>query len=112
MARCAHCGKNNRDGSLFCQECGHKLEETAAAKRPASSSRDPPTCPSCGTVNPAGMNFCKMCGTALTTARPAGTPSGTGAVGKASSPSAQHPKIDPMALAPTAVSGKTPASAA
>ncbi len=60
MVRCSQCGRVNREGALFCQECGKKLTE-AAAPKPAAG----PMCPSCGTVNVGGMNFCKMCGTAL-----------------------------------------------
>lgn len=60
MLRCSQCGRVNREGALFCQECGKKLTEAAAPKPGAG-----PMCPSCGTVNVGGMNFCKMCGTAL-----------------------------------------------
>lgn len=68
MPRCSHCGKVNREGSLFCQDCGHKLEATPApAQKPAAAG---PVCGACGTANPPGMNFCKMCGTSLA-ARPA-----------------------------------------
>src|SRR4029079_19309985 len=66
MPRCSHCGKVNREGSLFCQDCGHRLE--AAPARPASgagSTAGGPTCSACGTQNPPVMNFCKMCGTSL-----------------------------------------------
>jgi pSer/pThr/pTyr-binding forkhead associated (FHA) protein len=63
MPRCTHCGKVNREGSLFCQDCGHRLEPTAAAPKPAASAGT--TCSACGTQNPPGMNFCKMCGTSL-----------------------------------------------
>ncbi len=73
MPRCSHCGKQNRDGSLFCQDCGHKLE-AAPAPAPAAKAAAAPVaggavCSACGTANPAGMNFCKMCGTSLA-ARP------------------------------------------
>jgi len=63
MPRCSHCGKINREGSLFCQDCGHRLE-AAPAPKPAAAAGGT-TCSSCGTVNPPGMNFCKMCGTSL-----------------------------------------------
>ena len=62
MLRCSQCGRVNREGALFCQECGKKLAEAAPAPpRPAAG----PLCANCGTVNAGGMNFCKMCGTAL-----------------------------------------------
>ncbi|MGZ3407642.1 MAG: double zinc ribbon domain-containing protein, partial [Polyangia bacterium] len=63
MPRCSHCGKVNREGSLFCQDCGHRLE-AAPAPKPAAAVGGA-TCSSCGTANPPGMNFCKMCGTSL-----------------------------------------------
>jgi len=62
MPRCSHCGKINREGSLFCQDCGHRLE-AAPAPKPAAAGGS--TCSACGTANPPGMNFCKMCGTSL-----------------------------------------------
>jgi hypothetical protein len=71
MPRCSHCGKVNREGSLFCQDCGHRLEAAAAA--PAAKPSQPAggaVCSACGTANPPGMNFCKMCGTSLA-AKPA-----------------------------------------
>lgn len=88
MPRCANCAKANREGSLFCQDCGHRLNGASAASgvpgapaapaapqgAPAAPAAGRPrgegvACPSCGTMNPPGMNFCKLCGTALT-ARP------------------------------------------
>lgn len=95
MPRCANCGKANREGALFCQDCGQRIDGAPASGGPPSPGNgapvlaaqaaavpvlgpgslpvvagrprtaDGPTCPSCGTMNPAGMNFCKMCGTAL-----------------------------------------------
>ena len=75
MARCAHCGRVNRDGALFCQDCGQRLPPSAPEpvqmmSPPAGIARGA-TCPACGSVNPPGMNFCKMCGGAL---RAAGAP--------------------------------------
>ncbi len=63
MPRCSHCGKVNREGSLFCQDCGHRLEAAPAPKPAAVAGAT--TCSACGTSNPPGMNFCKMCGTSL-----------------------------------------------
>ena len=66
MPRCIHCGKTNREDSLFCQDCGQKLEAPAPKPNPmAMPGRESSTCPACSTVNPPGMNFCKMCGAAL-----------------------------------------------
>ncbi len=66
MSRCGSCGKVNKEGSAFCQDCGGKLVAAAAAPVPAAGGT---VCPACNTANPPGMNFCKMCGTSL--ARPA-----------------------------------------
>jgi hypothetical protein len=63
MPRCSHCGKVNREGSLFCQDCGHRLEAAPAQPKPQAAGG--PVCSACGTQNPPGMNFCKMCGTSL-----------------------------------------------
>src|SRR5262249_6397895 len=86
MPRCGTCGKVNRDGAVFCQDCGVRLptavddvpktrvvqasDRAAAAvlaPQPAASSGPaiaPATipCGSCGAQNPIGMNFCQMCG--------------------------------------------------
>ncbi len=62
MARCTHCGKVNRDDSLFCQECGQRLEAPKPAPAPTPTLVN---CSSCGAANVEGMNFCKMCGTPL-----------------------------------------------
>jgi pSer/pThr/pTyr-binding forkhead associated (FHA) protein len=63
MARCSQCGTTNREGSVFCQNCGQKLAAAVAEEKPKAPTG--PACPSCGTVNNAGMNFCKMCGSSL-----------------------------------------------
>jgi pSer/pThr/pTyr-binding forkhead associated (FHA) protein len=92
MPRCTHCGKVNREGSLFCQDCGHRLEPQAAvAPKPAAAAGT--TCSACGTINPAGMNFCKMCGTSLQ--RPVATPAALAATAA----------VDPMAAPVTPSSG-------
>jgi pSer/pThr/pTyr-binding forkhead associated (FHA) protein len=70
MPRCSHCGKVNRDGSLFCQDCGHRLEAAAKPAPAAVPAAAATVCSACGTANPAGMNFCKMCGTSLGAVKP------------------------------------------
>ena len=82
MPRCTQCGKVNREGALFCQDCGARIatESDVPKTRVASpSDRVAPavpaaapaqvsgmvTCPACGVANPTGMNFCKMCGVRL-----------------------------------------------
>src|SRR5437773_6396494 len=91
MPRCANCGKVNKEGSLFCQECGQKLEEPV--KKAAPKAADGPTCPACGAVNPPGMNFCKMCGTALGRK---GTPAAVAPVA-AAVPAVTAPRATPTA---------------
>src|ERR1700761_3147218 len=81
MPRCTHCGKVNREGSLFCQDCGHRLEPAAAAPKPAAAAGT--TCSACGTVNPPGMNFCKMCGTSLAAKAVVAVPGPAPALGSA-----------------------------
>ena len=94
MARCSNCGKNNKDGSLFCQDCGRKIEE---APRPTPVAGAAPAatapCASCGTVNPPGMNFCKMCGSALSRAA-----TGTGPTVSAARPVAGASAAVPVAV--------------
>ena len=94
MPRCSHCGKVNREGSLFCQDCGHRLE-SAAAPKPAAAAGGT-TCSACGTVNPPGMNFCKMCGTSLM-AKPAAAP-----LGAAATVAATEAPVVPAAASPGA----------
>lgn len=84
MALCTNCGKDNREGSRFCQSCGTPLAAPAPAQpqavAPPSAGSTPsprphrpssqelaagPVCASCGTLNAPGMKFCKMCGSPL-----------------------------------------------
>ena len=66
MPPCSSCGKDNREGSKFCQACGTSLTvpETKAADAESGSSPGA-ICGSCGTHNAPGMKFCKMCGARL-----------------------------------------------
>lgn len=67
MQRCTHCGKVNREGSLFCQDCGQRLSAPDPKTPPAANAATVAgvMCASCHTANPPGMNFCKMCGAPL-----------------------------------------------
>lgn len=48
---CANCGSENPSDSVFCEQCGHKLELLChACKAPVST----------------GARFCRKCGTSLT----------------------------------------------
>ena len=91
MPRCSHCGKVNREGSLFCQDCGHRLEASPAPKAAAAAGGS--TCSSCGTVNPPGMNFCKMCGTSLM------AKAGAAPLGAAATVAATESPVAPAAVA-------------
>ncbi len=56
--RCSQCGTENKEGSVFCKECGSKL---TAASAPAG----PVFCPNCGKKFENGEMFCDECGTNL-----------------------------------------------
>ena len=58
--RCSECGRENRAGIRFCEECGTRLEQV---------------CPSCRTIVPLDRRFCGNCGWALTPASPPPTSS-------------------------------------
>lgn len=80
MNRCVHCGRPNRPGAAFCQDCGKPLGGQPAAPAAPTPRVRPPTpvagvpigetCQTCRTVNPPGMQFCKMCGTPLASRAP------------------------------------------
>lgn len=59
---CAHCHSEIADDSMFCTECGAKVEASAASSMPRSSAR---VCPHCGNDIPADAEFCTMCGARL-----------------------------------------------
>src|SRR4030042_6342562 len=51
MIYCPECGTANRDGSKFCNECGHTLLPQTGVK-----------CPHCDTLNAVQSVFCSHCG--------------------------------------------------
>ncbi len=53
---CPNCQHENRPGAKFCDNCGHKLQNT---------------CPNCGIVNRADARFCDNCGHNLAQPAPA-----------------------------------------
>lgn len=59
---CAHCHSEIADDSMFCTECGAKVEASAASSMLRSSAR---VCPHCGNDIPADAEFCTMCGARL-----------------------------------------------
>jgi len=56
---CPACGFENREDSVFCEQCGAKLERA---------------CGSCGTANSPAARFCRKCGHPLTEPQPPATP--------------------------------------
>jgi hypothetical protein len=50
MNYCPNCGTANRDGSRFCNECGHKLPSKTGI-----------ICPMCSHMNPTGNVYCDNC---------------------------------------------------
>ena len=63
MIYCPECGTANRDGSKFCNECGHTLLAQTGVK-----------CPQCDTLNAVQSVFCSSCGGRLL-AQPTPAPS-------------------------------------
>ena len=49
--RCPECHIENRQGVIFCEECGHKMDIM---------------CPSCGALIPLDKKFCGLCGQKIT----------------------------------------------
>jgi len=56
--KCSQCGTENKDGSVFCKECGSRLTAEAAPAGPVF-------CPNCGKKFENGEAFCDECGTNL-----------------------------------------------
>ena len=59
---CTHCHSEIADDSMFCTECGAKVDTFAASSMPRPSAR---VCPHCGNDIPADAEFCTMCGARL-----------------------------------------------
>ena len=54
---CPNCGSENDKNSLFCGECGQRLQEPMVA-----NAADGRHCPHCGMILEEGARFCKKCG--------------------------------------------------
>ncbi len=63
MLYCPSCGTANRDGSRFCNNCGHKLPSKTGIM-----------CPMCGHTNPAENVYCDNCKARLVPAAPGAPP--------------------------------------
>ena len=59
---CAHCHSEIADDSMFCTECGARVEASAASSMLHPFAR---VCPHCGNDIPADAEFCTMCGARL-----------------------------------------------
>lgn len=59
---CTHCHSEIADDSMFCTECGAKVDTFATSSMLRSSAR---VCPHCGNDVPADAEFCTMCGARL-----------------------------------------------
>lgn len=59
---CTHCHSEIADDSMFCTECGAKVDTFAMSSMQRPSAR---VCPHCGNDIPADAEFCTMCGTRL-----------------------------------------------
>lgn len=111
---CKNCGRQNPSGSLYCQDCGHRLGDWVPPERPGKMPT-PPTgiarqregaplapamqvCPRCGSANASHMRFCNNCGFQLGGAA-AGAP-------------AAAPAASPYAFSPAPAAFHAPASAA
>lgn len=59
---CTHCHSEIADDSMFCTECGAKVDTFAPSSMQRPSAR---VCPHCGNDIPADAEFCTMCGARL-----------------------------------------------
>lgn len=59
---CTHCHSEIADDSMFCTECGAKVDTFAMSSMQRPSAR---VCPHCGNDIPVDAEFCTMCGARL-----------------------------------------------
>ncbi len=67
MIYCPNCGTANRDGSRFCNDCGHKLPSKTGI-----------VCPMCSHMNPPANVYCDHCQARLVPAGPTSPPAAPG----------------------------------
>ncbi len=67
MATCPNCGSTTGEGAIFCDQCGTRLSQPAAAapQAPAGPAGGSMICPACGAGNVPGEAFCDFCGSPL-----------------------------------------------
>jgi len=56
--KCLYCGKENREGIKYCEQC---MQELVPSKSPAPASEVELVCAACGFKNRAGVSFCEQC---------------------------------------------------
>ncbi|MDQ3037859.1 MAG: zinc ribbon domain-containing protein, partial [Myxococcota bacterium] len=115
---CKNCGRQNPSGSLYCQDCGHRLGDWVPQERPQKMPT-PPTgiarqregapvgpamqvCPRCASTNASHMRFCNNCGFEL-----AGMPIGSGGAPIGSAPQGA-PMMSPYAFSPAPLASSGP----
>lgn len=67
MKICSNCQSKNKDDSIYCEHCGHKLDDITT-KEETTDEGDYVTCPKCNMKSPKGSTYCQFCGTNITTA--------------------------------------------
>ena len=68
MTTCPNCGNKPGEGAVFCDRCGARLPQAAAAAAPAAAAPAAGgsiICAACGAGNVPGEAFCEFCGAAL-----------------------------------------------
>ena len=60
---CPVCGSELPSGSIFCNNCGNRISESAVQTEPEGGI----ICKACGAVMQEGMSFCTNCGAKLET---------------------------------------------
>jgi hypothetical protein len=62
--KCRNCGKENRPGVNFCEQCGQTLGGDSSRQEPKPPASGH-VCSACGNINRQGVDFCEECGQSL-----------------------------------------------
>lgn len=65
MVFCNKCGKEVKEGTKFCPDCGNQLTGGNESKNPQQNTTIKISCPKCGSLIPNGSISCDKCGTPL-----------------------------------------------
>lgn len=65
MVFCNKCGKEVKEGTKFCPDCGNQLTGENGSKNPQQNTTIKISCPKCGSLIPNGSISCDKCGTPL-----------------------------------------------